>query len=60
MDYETILYDLSDNVATVTLNRPDVMNGLTSQMRAEILHAVKRAEGEARVLVLTGTCVDPR
>ncbi|MEM7438668.1 MAG: enoyl-CoA hydratase-related protein [Pseudomonadota bacterium] len=55
MEYETILYDLSDAIATVTLNRPDVMNGLTSQMRAEILHAVKRAEAEARVLVLTGT-----
>lgn len=55
MDYETLLYDLSDDIATVTLNRPDVMNGLTSQMRAEILHAVKRAEGEARVIVLTGT-----
>lgn len=55
MDYETILYDLSEDVATVTLNRPDVMNGLTTQMRAEILHSVKRAEEEARVLVLTGT-----
>ena len=31
------------------------MNGLMAQMRAEILHAVKAAEGEARVIVLTGT-----
>ena len=54
MNYETLLYGLDDNVATVTLNRPDVLNGLTTQMRAEILHAVKRAEGEARVLVFTG------
>lgn len=54
MDYETLLYDLSENIATITLNRPDVLNGLTTQMRAELLHAVKRAEGEARVLVLTG------
>ena len=54
MNYETLLYDLDENVATVTLNRPDVLNGLTTQMRAEILHVIKRAEGEARVLVFTG------
>ncbi|MDG1998498.1 MAG: enoyl-CoA hydratase-related protein [Amylibacter sp.] len=54
MNYETLLYDLNENVATVTLNRPDVLNGLTTQMRAEILNVVKRAEGEARVLVFTG------
>ncbi|MBC6442070.1 MAG: enoyl-CoA hydratase/isomerase family protein [Rhodobacteraceae bacterium] len=54
MDYETILYDLSDNIATMTLNRPDAMNGLTSRMRAEILYAVKQSQDEARVLVITG------
>ncbi|MEM9851472.1 MAG: enoyl-CoA hydratase-related protein, partial [Pseudomonadota bacterium] len=55
MQYETILYEATDRVATITLNRPDVMNGLSTQMRAEVLHAVKRAEGEARVIVITGT-----
>lgn len=54
MDYETILFDTADNVATITLNRPEVMNGLNSQMRVEILHAVKRAQEEARVMVMTG------
>ena len=54
MQYDTILYTTENDVATVTLNRPEVMNGLNSQMRAELKHAVKRAEGEARVLVLTG------
>ncbi|MGB3406918.1 MAG: enoyl-CoA hydratase-related protein [Jannaschia sp.] len=38
----------------LTLNRPDVMNALSTQMRAEILHAVKDAERTARVLVMTG------
>ena len=55
MNYDSLLYDLTDNVATVTLSRPDALNGLTTQMRAEILHAVKRAEREARVLVITGS-----
>jgi 2-(1,2-epoxy-1,2-dihydrophenyl)acetyl-CoA isomerase len=55
MHYSTITYDLSDGVATVTLNRPEVMNALSSAMRAEILHALLRAATEARALVLTGT-----
>ena len=54
MTYDTIFYDLADGVATITLNRPEVMNGLNAQMRAEILAAVRQAGGEARALVLTG------
>ena len=54
MKYETILYDLHNDVATITLNRPDVRNGLSTQCRYELLNAVKRAEAEARVIVLTG------
>ncbi len=54
MPYTTILYTATKNVATITLNRPDSMNGLTSQMRADITHAVGRAGYEARVLVITG------
>ncbi len=54
MPYETILYTAADNVVTVTLNRPDVLNSLNTQMRGELLHAVKRAPADGRVLVLTG------
>jgi len=54
MNYETITYAESDNICIVTLNRPDVMNALSSQMRAELLHAVRAAGKSARVLVLTG------
>ena len=43
-----------EGVATVTLNRPDVMNALSTQMRAELLHALREAPKSARVLVLTG------
>jgi enoyl-CoA hydratase/carnithine racemase len=36
MDYETILYETSDErVATVTINRPDAMNSFTQQMMDE-------------------------
>lgn len=54
MRFETILYGVADGVATITLNRPEVRNGLSTAMRAEIRAAVERATGEARALVLTG------
>tara|TARA_R110002049_G_scaffold23545_3_gene83351 strand:+ start:71754 stop:72530 length:777 start_codon:yes stop_codon:yes gene_type:complete len=54
MDYSTLTYALSDGIALITLNRPDKMNALTTQMRAEITHAVKQGGKEARVVVLTG------
>ncbi|RMA41516.1 enoyl-CoA hydratase-related protein [Rhodophyticola porphyridii] len=54
MIYETITLDIADDIATVTLRRPDVMNALNTQMRAEITHAVGNAGREARVVVLTG------
>ena len=38
----------------VTLNRPEVMNALNIQMRAEITHAVRESGKIARVVVLTG------
>lgn len=53
MQYETLDFDITDNVAVVTLNRPDVMNALNTQMRAEITDAVTRGGREARVVVLT-------
>lgn len=54
MDYQTLLLSISGGIATITLNRPAVKNALNSQMRAEMLHAVKAAQGSARALVLTG------
>lgn len=54
MNYETISYDVSDDVAVILLNRPSKMNALSTQMRAELRHAVAEAEKDARVLVFTG------
>ena len=54
MEYQAIKYAVREDVAILTLARPDVMNALSTQMRAEITHAVKSAEREARCLVLTG------
>ncbi len=54
MIYKTIKYRVDEGVAVLRLNRPEVLNGLTTQMRAEITHAIRRAGEEARVLVITG------
>jgi len=54
MSYLTIKLAVKDRIATLTLNRPDVLNGMNAQMRAEILDAVKEAANSARVLVMTG------
>lgn len=54
MDYMTITSDLQDGIAVITLRRPDVMNSLNTQMRAELCHAVQEAGLNARVAVITG------
>ena len=53
MDYQTITYAVADNIAVITLNRPDVMNALSTQMRAEITDAVRSGGREARGTDLT-------
>ncbi|MEP5091665.1 MAG: enoyl-CoA hydratase-related protein, partial [Paracoccaceae bacterium] len=54
MDYQTITYEIENDVAAITLNRPDVMNALNGQMRAEITFAMQDAATKARAVVLTG------
>lgn len=54
MEYSTLTLEINDGLAIVTLNRPEVMNALNTQMRAEITDAVKAAATTARALVLTG------
>jgi len=55
MNYSCIDFTTQDDVAIIRLSRPDVMNALNTQMRAEITNAVKAAAKSARVLVLTGS-----
>ena len=55
MDYETILLDIADGAAHLTLNRPERLNSFTVQMHDEVSRALEQvAEIDARVLVLTG------
>lgn len=54
--YEDILYEVTDRVALVTLNRPDRLNAWTTKMNASVRHAISDAvaDPQVRVIVLTG------
>jgi len=54
--YQHILYDVSDKIATITLNRPDRMNAWTPIMEREVREAMTAAaaDEDVRVIVLTG------
>ncbi len=56
MGYETILTAVTNNVLTITLNRPEKLNALIAQMLGELRDALETAEGDAaiRCIVLTG------
>jgi enoyl-CoA hydratase/carnithine racemase len=56
MTYEQIQYEVSDRIATLTLNRPDRLNAWTPVMENEVFHALHEADGDAdvRVVILTG------
>ena len=51
-----LLYEVSGNVATVTLNRPEQRNALSGELLAELVEAMKRArdDEEVKAVVLTG------
>ncbi len=48
MQYDTINVTLENNIAIITLNRPDVMNALNAQMRAELTNALHEMGKKAR------------
>ena len=56
MSYQTILFDVSDGIARLTLNRPDRLNSFNVEMHGEVRDALRRLAEDraARVLVLTG------
>lgn len=55
MSYETIETSQAGGVATIAMNRPAVMNALSSRMRLELAQALRAAAESARCIVLTGT-----
>lgn len=56
MSYQHILYSVEDRIATITLNRPDVLNAYTPDMGDEIVAAFRLAAADeaVRAVILTG------
>ena len=54
MSYETITVDVTDKIATITLNRPERMNACSLEMAGEINDALSADIGDARCLIITG------
>ena len=56
MAFETLLLDVSDRIATITINRPDKRNALNAVVRREIVEALDRLRPDdaVRVVILTG------
>ena len=52
--YETVLFDVADHIATITLNRPEVMNCFNQQMLDEFaeIWRICRHEDDIHVVVL--------
>jgi enoyl-CoA hydratase/carnithine racemase len=52
-----ILYDVSDHIATITLNRPDKLNAFTGTMMHELIEAFDEvdADDDVRAVIMTGS-----
>jgi 2-(1,2-epoxy-1,2-dihydrophenyl)acetyl-CoA isomerase len=56
MGYESILFEVADGIATITLNRPDKLNAYTTEMGEEVVSALRavREDDGVRAVILTG------
>jgi enoyl-CoA hydratase/carnithine racemase len=56
MSYETIAYEISECILTITLNRPEKLNAFTAAMARELIDAFERADAddEVRAIIVTG------
>lgn len=56
MSYEQILYEVEDNILTITLNRPERLNAFTGVMMAEMIDALDRADADddVKAVIFTG------
>ncbi len=56
MEYSTLLFDVRDNIAHITLNRPQAANSINEEMSRDLMHAVLRCDEdpEIRAVILSG------
>ncbi|MEM7019466.1 MAG: enoyl-CoA hydratase-related protein, partial [Pseudomonadota bacterium] len=56
MEFETILYEVEDQILTITLNRPEILNAFSGRMLHEIMQAFDMADADDDVgaIIITG------
>ncbi|MGH7608269.1 MAG: enoyl-CoA hydratase-related protein [Gemmatimonadales bacterium] len=56
MTYQTLLFEITDGIAVITINRPDKLNALNDQVIAELAAAAERVATEPAIrgAILTG------
>ena len=56
MSYSTILYEVEDNILTITLNRPEALNAFNNEMLFELMDACDKADADddVRAIIITG------
>ncbi|MBI2535145.1 MAG: enoyl-CoA hydratase/isomerase family protein, partial [Deltaproteobacteria bacterium] len=56
MEYQTILFEVRNQIAFVTFNRPESMNAMNRQMTRELVEACRQVEEDAgiRIAIFTG------
>lgn len=56
MQYQYIIYDKSEGIAQITLNRPEALNAWSKELAKEFLTALENAgnDSEVKVVVITG------
>ncbi len=56
MEFTTLLFDVRDNVAHITLNRPDAANSINEEMGKDLMHAALRCDEdpEIRAVLISG------
>nr|MDO8077464.1 enoyl-CoA hydratase-related protein [Candidatus Freyarchaeota archaeon] len=54
--FETIIYEVEDGVATITLNRPEVLNAFNPQMNQDLKEALRMSKEDenVRAVIITG------
>lgn len=56
MSFETVVYEIEDNVATIQMNRPEALNALSLQLSKDLEAAIRKAISDnARAVILTGS-----
>jgi 2-(1,2-epoxy-1,2-dihydrophenyl)acetyl-CoA isomerase len=56
MEYQCLIYEVEENIATLTMNRPERLNALGDTLRTDLHEAITTASGDpnVRAIILTG------